>query len=203
MTTPANSPTDEDLVRRARGGDEAASRTLFDRHAASLRVRVRRKMPASVRRKLAESDVIQEAYLAAFRSLGEFEDRGEGSFAKWLGGIVEHKVKDETRRYVGTKRRSPARETRLTRADERPAAKTADPSPSAVAISREERATIRAAMSELSEDHRTVLRLVHEEGKRLVEAAAAMGRTPDAVRMLYGRALSELIARTERRPGRR
>jgi RNA polymerase sigma-70 factor (ECF subfamily) len=192
-------PTDEELVRRARGGDADAQRALFERHERPLRARVRRRLPASVRSKLAESDVLQDAYLAAFRSLDAFEDRGEGSFARWLGGIVEHRVREATRRFRGTKRRGADRETSLSRADERPIARTAATSPSGVAVSAEERAALRAAMAGLAEDHRTVLRLVHEDGLKLVDAAAAMGRSPDAVRMLYGRALAALAARAARR----
>jgi RNA polymerase sigma-70 factor, ECF subfamily len=192
-------PSDEELVRRAREGDADAQRALFERHERPLRARVRRRLPASVRVKLAESDVLQEAYLAAFRSLGAFEDRGEGSFSRWLGGIVEHRVREAMRRFRGTKRRAAQRETSLSRADETPAARNAVPSPSRVAASAEERAAVVEAMAGLADDHRTVLRLVHEDGLKLVDAAAAMGRSPDAVRMLYGRAVAALVARTGRR----
>jgi DNA-directed RNA polymerase specialized sigma24 family protein len=47
----------------------------------------------------------------------------------------------------------------------------------------------------LSEDHATVIRLVHREGLTLVEAGRRMGRTPDATRMLYGRAIGRIASR--------
>jgi len=50
----------------------------------------------------------------------------------------------------------------------------------------------------LAEDHATVIRLVHQEGLTLVEAGRRMGRTPDATRMLYGRAMQRLAARLDR-----
>ena len=47
----------------------------------------------------------------------------------------------------------------------------------------------------LSPDHATVIRLVHQEGLTLVEAGRRMGRTADATRMLYGRAMHRLAGR--------
>ena len=67
------------------------------------------------------------------------------------------------------------------------------------ALAGAQRAKLRAAIEELAEEHRAVLRLVHEDGLRLVDAAAVMGRSPEAVRMLYGRAIAALADRVSRR----
>lgn len=77
-------------------------------------------------------------------------------------------------------------------------ARTAASSANLVAMSAEQRAIVRAAMSELAEDQRAVLRLVHEDGLRLAAAAAVMGLSSDAVRMLYGRAIAALAERMSR-----
>ena len=95
-----------DLIRRAQAGDEEAARTLFERHVADLRRRVHRGLPSLARGKLAESDVIQEAYLTAFVRLADFEDRGEGSFGRWLTKILDNKIRHEARRYLGTTKRA-------------------------------------------------------------------------------------------------
>ena len=63
--------SDEELVRRAHGGDDAARETLVTRHADLLRARARRRLPRTLRGKVAESDVIQEAWIAAFLPVGE------------------------------------------------------------------------------------------------------------------------------------
>jgi hypothetical protein len=55
------------LLRRFREGDEAAFRILFEGHAGALSERIRRGLPAPLRRRLAVSDVLQEAHLAAFQ----------------------------------------------------------------------------------------------------------------------------------------
>src|SRR5262245_24508264 len=192
-TSPAGDESDEAIVRRVLAGDEAAAGALFDRHVAQLRASVRRRLPAVVRGKVGESDVIQEAWLAAYMGLGGFEDRGDRSFAKWLQRILEHKLLDEIRRHAGVGKRDARREERL--ATDAPVADTGQASPSAEVASIERSAALSAAIDDLPSDQATVLRWVHQEGLTLVEAGARMGRSADAVRKLYGRALVRLGAR--------
>jgi RNA polymerase sigma-70 factor, ECF subfamily len=194
----AQPPTDEELVRRVRAGDEAAARLLFERHLPELRAKARARLPASLRGKVAESDVVQEAWLAAYLSLPGFEDRGDRSFAKWLQRILEHKLLDEIRRHAGAGKRDARREQRLP--TETPVADTGQPSPSAEVVSVERSAALSAAIDDLPSDQATVVRWIHQEGLTLVEAGERMGRSADAVRKLYGRALVRLGGRLGRSP---
>jgi len=188
----ASEPSDEQLVRRVRDGDSVAARLLFDRHAASLRAQVRRKLPGELQAKVGASDVIQEAYLAAFLRLTQFEDRGDGSFARWVRGILDHKLLDEVRRHGETQKRAAARETRIKTRDESPRLAEERRTPSEEAVAAEDADMLRTKLELLPEQHRAILRLVHDEGLSLVDAGARMGRTPDAARMLYGRAVAKL-----------
>ena len=192
MDDEAEGRIDGEWIARVQAGDEVAARQLFDVYMPTLRARVRRKLPAAVRRKVAESDVIQEAYLAAFLSLGDFEDRGEASFKRWLGKILEHKILDEVRRYFGTRKRDARREQSTTGSSPDMGKPASDPSPSMHAMAAEERAAMWQAVDGLAQDYRTILRLVHQEGLNLTEAGARMGRSPDAARKLYGRAVAKL-----------
>jgi len=184
---------DDDPIRRIQEGDEAAARALFERYAPALRNQVRRSMPPAMRRKVAESDVIQEAYLAAFLSLGNFEDRGEGAFRSWLARILQHKLHDEVRRYFGTSMRDARREQSVAgQSLPAVAGRDTDPSPSMQAMASEERAALWQAVQDLPADYAEIIRLVHRDGLTLTEAATRMGRKPDAVRKLYGRAVARL-----------
>jgi len=194
----ARGDSDQDLVRRIRGGDEAAARLLFDRHLPALRAKARARLPNAVRGKVGASDVVQEAWLSAFVALGEFESAGDGSFAAWLRKIVERKVSDEVRRHARVKKRSAKREVRFATAAGRLEPDVGQQTPSQAAGDAEESAALRAAVDELSDAHATVVRLVHQEGMTLVDAGRRMGRTPDATRMLYGRAMQRLAARLAR-----
>jgi RNA polymerase sigma-70 factor (ECF subfamily) len=188
-------PSDEELVRRIRAGDEEATRELFDRHLPALRAKARARLPAALRGKVGASDVVQEAWLAAFVSLGDFKHAGDGSFAAWLRKIVERKVSDEVRRHSRAKKRGSKREVRFATDAERLEPDLGQQTPSQAAGEAEESAALRAVVDGLTKDHATVIRLVHEEGLTLVEAGRRMGRTPDATRMLYGRAMQRLALR--------
>ena len=56
----------------------------------------------------------------------------------------------------------------------------------------ESAAELRSVIESLPEDHATVLRLVYLDGLTLVQAGERMGRSADAVRKTYGRALARL-----------
>jgi RNA polymerase sigma-70 factor (subfamily 1) len=196
--------SDEDLVRRVRAGDEAAARLLFERHLPALRAKARARLPGSLRGKVAESDVIQDAWLAAFLDVGKFEDRGDGSFGKWLRAILEHKIGHEIERHVAAGKRDVRREQRMrTGSVDGFGAEPDQPSPSEEAVSAEEEDVLRAAVASLPDDYATVVRLVHIEGLTLVDAGARMGRSADATRKLYGRALEAMAGklRDTRAPG--
>ena len=53
---------------------------------------------------------------------------------------------------------------------------------------------LQSALATLSDDHREVIRLTRLEGFTLKEAGERMGRSPEAVRKLFWRALQELRA---------
>ena len=78
--------SDDDLVRRARVGDELSFRELWSRHSAALLDFLWRAAGPNVH----GPDVLTEAYLEASHRIGEIEDGG--SVARWLRGIVEEKL---------------------------------------------------------------------------------------------------------------
>jgi RNA polymerase sigma-70 factor (ECF subfamily) len=190
---------DQELVRRVLAGDEVAARLLFERHLPALRAKAHAQLPGELRGKVGASDVIQDAYLTAYLRLGDFEDRGDGSFGRWLRGILEKKVLEEVHRHLDVAKRDARRSARLRTgdADELPSPLRA--SPSEEVIAREDADELRRAIDSLPEDYAAVLRLVHLEGRTLVEAGERMGRSADAVRKTYGRALSRLAARMRHR----
>ncbi len=74
--------SDAELIRRFRGGDEAAFRALHDRHTPRLRMLVLR-MLGSQRDDV--DDVLQETWLAGCRGLHGFN--GSAQFSSWLTTI--------------------------------------------------------------------------------------------------------------------
>lgn len=74
--------TDEDLLQQVAAGDEAALRTLFDRHAAWLKLRLQRRSsdPDLV------ADALQDTFVAVWKSAAKY--RGDGDVGGWMWGIA-------------------------------------------------------------------------------------------------------------------
>jgi RNA polymerase sigma-70 factor (ECF subfamily) len=193
--------SDGELVRLAREGSAPALRALFERHESALKAFVERRLPAGLRRKVAPEDVLQEAYIVASARLAEFEDRGDGAFRAWLMRIAEFKLKEAVRAYLGTRKRADVREVSRGGRPDTSAFLGDSPSPSEVAQGNEMRDAAAKAMKTLPPDYREILRLVQVEGLTLKLAAVRMGRSHEATKKLYGRALgrfAELLGQKKR-----
>jgi RNA polymerase sigma-70 factor (ECF subfamily) len=186
--------SDGELVRRAREGSSPALRALFERHESAVKGFVARRLPAGLRRKVAPEDVLQEVWLVATARLAEFEDRGEGAFRAWVMRIAEFKLREAVRAYLGTRKRADVREVSRGGRPDTSAFRADDPSPSEVAQGNELRDAAARAMATLPPDYREILRLVQVEGLTLKAAAERMGRSHDATKKLYGRALARFAA---------
>jgi RNA polymerase sigma-70 factor (ECF subfamily) len=182
-------PPSDDVVRRAQRGDPEAQRLLYEHYIPLLRARIQRRLPSLVRRKVAASDVIQEAWLTAFQRLPSFEFRSEGTFEAWLARIVENKVRDEVRRFLRTGKRDARREG--------PDAATAGVrgktrSPSSVVSGNEEREAVEERLRRLPARYRLVVDLVHREGLSWADVGERMGCSAEAARKLYARVIGRL-----------
>lgn len=186
--TPSVEPDDASLLARARTGDEDCMRRLFERHRTALEARVRRFLPRAVQRKVSVSDVVQEARILAFARTGTFEPAREGAYRSWLLRIAEWKAREALRSYAGTSKRAVGREA--SQGGDAPEGASNDPSPSEAAIRTETREAVLRTLATLSPDHREVLRLARLEQLPIRDVAERMGRSNDAIKKLYGRALA-------------
>jgi RNA polymerase sigma-70 factor (ECF subfamily) len=83
---------DEDLVRLARGRDEAAVRAITNRYNRRL-FRIARGI---VRNDAEAEDVVQETYVRAFTGLEMF--RGDAAFGTWITRIAMNEALGRLRR---------------------------------------------------------------------------------------------------------
>jgi DNA-directed RNA polymerase specialized sigma24 family protein len=81
------------LCERAQRGERAAFDELVRGYEPRLRRLVEARLGGNLRGSLEADDVLQEALLRAFRSLGGFECRRDDAFVAWFGGIVEHVIR--------------------------------------------------------------------------------------------------------------
>lgn len=90
----ASTPEQRELVRRAREGDKAAYEQLVGPHLDRFYGLAYQLM----RNQDDAADVVQEALIKAYRSLGSF--RGEADFVTWVTRILRNTVLDELKRAV-------------------------------------------------------------------------------------------------------
>jgi len=185
------------LIERARHKEPGAMDRLLDSYRNYLRLLARTGIDASLQGKADPSDLVQDAFLKASLRFGQFRGTTDAELAGWLRQILARCLADFVRRYRSGGRRA-GRELSLdqlldrsSQAMERVLA-TGGTSPSSSAARRDLGVVLSDALAELSEDHREVLVLHHLEGLGWDEVARRMGRTPNAVRKLWTRALNQL-----------
>ncbi len=171
------------------------------RHEPLLRRFAEVRLPARFRRRVSVADVLQETNLAVHEHRADFEAHGPYSFRNWLLRIAERKIGEVIRRHGAAGRRSVGREVT---ADARPATGElpgGSSTPSQVAIAHELGELARRALTTLPESSREVLRLVREEHLSLAQAAERAGRSYEATKKLYARALARFVREFERLRG--
>ncbi len=163
---------DAPLVRAAQQGDRAAFDALYRRHARAVRA----VLLGRVGREDVD-DLVQEAFLAAWRQVGTLRDAV--AFGAWMLAIARHLRIDHARRQRPHAALDDPRTT--TRADRALAAGSLDEEASARHRLDAERAL--ATVAALPEAYRTTLLLRLVEGMTGPEIAARTGLTPDSVRV--------------------
>lgn len=187
------------LVARGKAGDAQALNELFKRYNQLMIEVARRRIGPRLRLKEEPDDLAQTTFREATRDFPNYEYRGEGSLVRWLIQILQNKIRDKAEFYSAGKR-----DLSRERTMDAPAGPDSDAMPTleppsqdlsvTMQVSRGENyGHLRAALEELSAEHRQAITLVFFEGRQLREAGELMGgRSEDAVRMMLRRAESRL-----------
>jgi len=182
---------------RATGGDADALQRLILHYHAPLRAAVDAKMDAPVRRYLDVDDVLQEAYVAAFKSVRGCRFSAPGAFYKWLERIALNELVDQ-RRALARRKRDVARDARqpVDAASSYPdllnRLAAADRTPSHYIARSEAVAAVLSSLARLTDDQRRVIQLRFLQGRSVAEVAARLNKSEPAVHMLCHRALTSL-----------
>ena len=184
-------PSDDDLVRRIRGGDTALFEMLMRRYNQRL-FRVARGI---VRDHAEAEDVLQQAYLNAYTHLHQYEHRG--SFSAWLTRIAVHEA------FAGHRRRAAAAATEIAGDGTCARIASASPDPEQAALSTELGRDLQALVDALADAYRPVFVLREIEGLTTAETADALGISEDVVKTRLHRAramLRDALARDGQSP---
>ena len=158
------------LVDQAQGGDRTAFTQLLQAHDQPMRALAFSMMGSAA----AMDDVLQDAYVKAYKSIGGF--RRDSSFSTWLYAIVYRTSIDAIRK------RERRRETGLHLVAERPST-TPRAEERLIEIS-----SLEAALAELSPDQRAVLLLVDADGLTYEEAGEVLEVHPGTIASRLSRA---------------
>jgi RNA polymerase sigma-70 factor (ECF subfamily) len=163
-------------IERCRDGDSGAFRLLVEKHSRTV-FRLAYRMTGNEQ---DAEDVVQETFLRAFRRIESFD--GRGAFSTWLCSIAANcsldvlRLRQRAQQMGGSEQDAPAR----------------DASPERLALSREARERVAAALDQLSTLERTAFTMRHFEGVSIGDIAAALGRPSGAVRHCVFRAVQKL-----------
>ena len=183
--------SDQVLVERVQAGDKKA----FDLLVSKYHQRVIRLISRLVRNPAEVEDIAQEAFIKAYRSIGQF--RGDSAFYTWLYRIAVNSAKNALK----ASNRRPIPMSDLMKSDENeegeawPVESAIDfQTPEALLASRQVAQTVDAAIQSLAEDLRTAIMLREIEGLTYEEIAEAMNCPIGTVRSRIFRA-RETIAK--------
>ena len=171
------------LIDAARNGGQDALGRLLKVSYVYCRLHAVEEMPRSLASKFDVSDILQNCAEDVFRSFVSFRGRS-GEFYGWLRRIVRNNTIDLQRKHG----RAAGKEAAID-ADLHRVAAPSSPDPLVV---NELKSRVQDALSLLSADHETVLRLRIWGNLEWNEIGVEMGRSGDAARKLFVRATEEV-----------
>lgn len=189
------------LLFEARAGSKNALAELLKRYRPLLLTLAKNAIPKQIARKVSPSDAVQETCIDAVRSIGDLRATTEAECRAWLCALLLRNVDDAQRRFILSQKRRVARERPLSTGDSRRLAtqlQSADETPYEQAVSGEEIKSFEAALLRLSEDYRVVIELHSRDHQSFVEIAKTLGKSADAIRMLWNRAVEQLARELRR-----
>lgn len=191
-----------DLLAAARGGDGDALAELLEAYRPYLLELARARVSPDLAPKAAPSDVVQQTVVDGWAGFAKFAGRTEADFVAWLRVILVNNVTDLAKQFKQANKRRVDREVPAADCGWDDRLPDRGNTPSWHAVRSEEQAAMFDALERLPEDHRLVVRLRHEQGLPFAEVAAQLGRSEDATRQLWCRAIRLWQNEVERAYGR-
>jgi RNA polymerase sigma-70 factor (ECF subfamily) len=187
------------LLARARAGSHEALGDLLDHAAGRLLALIRLRLGAKLRAELESRDVLQATLLKAVSGFDRFEGDGVAAFTAWLARIAQNEIRDQAD-FHGRQRRDAALRVSLDGQPEieRLAARVRSQT-SRIALN-EELARLERMLETLAPEQREVIILRRLEELSFAEIGERLGRSPDASRMLFARAMTALTLAMENVP---
>lgn len=176
----------ESLVGALAGSKEELGR-LLEQYRPYLLAIANAEFASELGGKLAPSDLVQESIVAGYEEFGGFRGTTAQELAGWLRQILLNQLAN-IRKSFGRDKRDVGREQAAGGAIAQPR----QLSPSAEALSREERQRLDAALEKAPQQYQQVILLRHRENLSFAEIGARLDRSAEAARKLWARAVRQL-----------
>lgn len=167
------------LLAAAKAGSREALGSLLDQHRDYLLLIANEELNRNGIGALSPSDVVQRTQLEAVHDFQGFRGTSASELRSWLRRILVHNLTDETRR-------------RAPRSADPGNLIVEGPSPSSLAAANEAVLQLQSAIRSLPDDERTLIELHYFHNKSYAEISNVIGRTPEATRKLWARAIVRL-----------
>jgi RNA polymerase sigma-70 factor (ECF subfamily) len=177
------------LLRRAR---EGAPDALYERVAGKLLAFIRLRLGRTLRAQLESRDILQATLLKSFEHLHQFEQSDSASLMAWLARIAENEIRDRAD-YRTRQRRDARLEVPLETAHAGVAAAMRSALTQVILDERAER--LEEALEALDAHYREVIILRSFQELSFREIGERLGKSEDACRMLFARAMAALTMR--------
>jgi RNA polymerase sigma-70 factor (ECF subfamily) len=176
------------VLREAFAGSDAALNTLYERVGPRLLSFIRLKMGRSLRARLESRDILQATFLKSFQHLDDFEGEDGRSLLGWLMRIAEHEIHDREA-FHHRQQRDAKQEEGLA---DHPDLLARSRSALSRLIFDEQAERLETALESLTDAHRQVILLRTFEELTFPDIARRLGKSEDACRMQYARAMTAL-----------
>jgi RNA polymerase sigma-70 factor (ECF subfamily) len=182
-------------LQDARAGDVELLGRALDSCRDYLLLIAARGLDADLIAKGGASDIVQDTLMGAYRDFGTFQGCSRDELLAWLRKILRNNLAVHRRRYRGTRKRQVSREVTiasLSGPDARYALPCDTATPGGAAVRHEQVAALMAALGRIPEDYRRVVVWYQYDRLTFDEIGQRLGRSAEAVRKLWSRALLRL-----------
>lgn len=182
------------LLNEAQEGCNDSMTHLLEPCREYLMAVAKSELDSWLRVKIGASDLVQETFVAAYKKIKDFRGTSEPEFLGWLRTILLNNLATNVRSYRFTEKRRVDREIPLTQAVTRASPTTKNPLSELLHAEKAER--VHLAIKKLNDDYRQVVELRILKQLSFDEIGRRIGRSEEAARKLWVRALvvlSELL----------
>jgi RNA polymerase sigma-70 factor (ECF subfamily) len=182
-------------LNAARQGNKEALGQMLQTYRQYLLLVANQELDLELRGKVGASDLVQDTFLEAQRDFGQFHGTSEAELLAWLRCLLYHNVANTTRRYRNVGKRNLQREVPLAEVpavDLLRALSDRTDTPRSHAIAREQDQALSRALAQLPEPGRQVIRWRNYDCCSFEEIGRHLGRSAEAARKVWVRALEQL-----------